>query len=175
MNISIAIVNREKFLVKLGRALMTFGAPSHRIEAQLYSAARILELKVEFIHIPGLIMCSFINEEEKTSETHFIRCNGRMALGRLHEVHQIYRSVVHDELSAKRAGQQLDALLVAEPIYGSVLQCFLSFWIATLICPLAFGGSLVDMWVSGCFAVFLSIMRNGVIAKAKSWYAHVFE
>ncbi|KAI0346116.1 DUF1212-domain-containing protein [Trametopsis cervina] len=170
-----SIVNREKFLIKLGRALMTFGAPSHRIESQLLSAARILELKAEFIHVPGLIMCSFLSEDEKSSETHFIRCHGRMALGRLHEVHQIYRGVVHDELSAKRASQRLDALLEARPIYGSVIQCTLSFWIATLICPLAFGGSLVDMWVAGAFAVFLAIMRTGVIAKAKSWYAHVFE
>ena len=154
---------------------MTFGAPSHRIEAQLLSAARILELKAEFIHVPGLIMCSFVNEDEKSSETHFIRCTGRMALGRLHEVHQIYRGVVHDELSAKRAGQQLDALLEARPIYGSVTQLILSFWIATLICPMAFGGSLVDMWLAGTFAVFLAIMRNGVIAKAKAWYTHVFE
>lgn len=154
---------------------MTFGAPSHRIESQLLSAARILEMKAEFIHVPGLIMCSFINEEEKTSETHFIRCKGRMALGRLHEVHSIYRGVVHDELSAKKGGQQLDALLEAPPIYGALLQCILSFWIATLICPLAFGGSIVDMWLAGAFAVFLSIMRNGVIAKAKAWYAHVFE
>lgn len=154
---------------------MTFGAPSHRIEAQLISAAHILEIEAEFIHVPGLIMCSFVDKEEKTSETHFIRCTGRMALGRLHEVHQLYRAVVHDELSAKKAGDRLDELLAAPPIYGSFIQIILAFWIAALICPLAFGGSFVDMWVAGACAVFLSAMRIGVVSRAKKWYAHVFE
>lgn len=170
-----AIVNREKFLLKLAKALMTFGAPSHRIEAQLISASHILEIEAEFIHVPGLIMCSFLDKREKSSETHFIRCSGRMALGRLHEVHQLYRKVVHDELSAKKAGDRLDEILAAPPIYGPFVQCMLNFWIAALICPLAFGGSIVDMWVAGAAAVFLSAMRIGVISRAKKWYAHVFE
>lgn len=173
-NIS-SIVNREKFLLKLAKALMTFGAPSHRIEAQLISAAHILEIEAEFIHVPGLIMCSFVDKEEKTSETHFIRCNGRMALGRLHEVHQLYRAVVHDELSAKKAGDRLDELLAAPPIYGPFIQIVIAFWIAALICPLAFGGSFIDMWLAGAGAVFLSAMRIGVVSRAKKWYAHVFE
>ena len=154
---------------------MTFGAPSHRIEAQLISAAHILDIEAEFVHVPNLIMCSFIDKEEKTSETHFIRCGGRMALGRLHEVHQLYRAVVHDELSAKKAGDRLDELLTAKPIYGPFIQCSINFWIAALICPLAFGGSIVDMWIAGAGAVFLSALRIGVVSRAKKWYAHVFE
>ncbi|KIP07562.1 hypothetical protein PHLGIDRAFT_70899 [Phlebiopsis gigantea 11061_1 CR5-6] len=154
---------------------MTFGAPSHRIEAQLISAAHILDIEAEFVHVPNLIMCSFIDKEEKTSETHFIRCGGRMALGRLHEVHQLYRAVVHDELSAKKASDRLDELLTAPPIYGPFIQCSINFWIAALICPLAFGGSIVDMWIAGAGAVFLSALRIGVVSRAKKWYAHVFE
>ncbi|THH02795.1 hypothetical protein EW026_g111 [Hermanssonia centrifuga] len=170
-----SVVNREKFLMKLGKALMTFGAPSHRIESQLLAAARILELQAEFIHVPGLIMCSFTDKESKSSETHFIKCGGRVTLGRLHEVHQIYRAVVHDELSAKRAGDMLGELLVAKPIYSALKQCILAFWIAALICPLAFGGSFIDMWVAGAGAIFLSFMRVGVISKGKQFYANVFE
>ena len=44
--------------MRLAKALMTFGAPSHRIESQLLSAARILEVNAQFIHIPGVIICS---------------------------------------------------------------------------------------------------------------------
>ena len=161
--------------MKLGKSLMTFGAPSHRIEAQLLAAARILELEAEFIHVPGLIMCSFIDKETKSSETHFIKCGGRITLGRLHEVHMIYKQVVHDEISARRASEKLDALLTAKPIYGPFWQCFLAFWIAALICPIAFGGSFIDMWIAGIGAAFLSTMRVGVISKAKQLYANVFE
>lgn len=51
----IAIINRRKFIIKLARALMTFSAPSHRIEMQLSSAARVLELEAEFVHLPSIV------------------------------------------------------------------------------------------------------------------------
>lgn len=170
-----SVLNRELFLLKLGKALMTFGAPSHRIEAHLKSAAHVLLIEAEFIHIPGMIMCSILDKEEKKTETHFIRCGGRMALGRLHEVHQLYRAVVHDEMSAKKAGDRLSELLDSPPIRSGYEQVFLSFWLAALVCPLAFGGSFIDMWVAGAGAVFISGMRIGVIAKADKFYTHVFE
>ncbi|KAI0080096.1 DUF1212-domain-containing protein [Panus rudis PR-1116 ss-1] len=169
-----SILNRQKFLMRLARALMTFGAPSHRIESQLLSAARILEIEAEFIHFPGVIICSFYDACSEISETHFVRCGGRLSLGSLHDVHGIYRSVVHDEISAKTALEKLDYLLDQEPIYGTWVRCGLSFWIAALICPLAFGGSLVDMWISAIGATFLTIMQFGVASKSHL-YASVFE
>jgi Putative threonine/serine exporter len=97
------------YVKKLARALMTFGAPSHRIESQLVAVARILEVDAEFIHLPNIFLLSFADPETCTSETHFIKCSGRLAQN-LNEVHQIYRQVVHDEMSAKRATDHLDFL-----------------------------------------------------------------
>ncbi|PCH41220.1 DUF1212-domain-containing protein [Wolfiporia cocos MD-104 SS10] len=169
-----SILNRQMFLIRLAQALMTFGAPSHRIESQLLSAARILEVDAEFIHIPGIIMCSFGDQETKTSELHFVKCAGRLSLGCLHEVHQIYRTVVHDEVSAKKATAQLDALLHAKPLYGPLIRLPLSFALSALICPLAFGGSFVDMWLAGTGAILLSLMQFR-IAKKSVLYANVYE
>lgn len=53
------MIDRQEFLIKLAKTLMTFGAPSHRIESQLIAAARILEVEAEFIHLPSVIICSF--------------------------------------------------------------------------------------------------------------------
>lgn len=171
---SSAMLHRQKFLMRLAKALMTFGAPSHRIEAQLLSAARILEIDGEFIHIPGVIICSFGDQDTRTSETHFVKCGGRLSLGSLHEVHQTYRAVVHDELSAKKGTERLDELLSAEPFYGFRTRCLLAFVISSLICPLAFGGSLLDMWISGIGAMFLCWMQVGYASKSQL-YANVFE
>lgn len=169
-----SVLNRQMFIIRLAQALMTFGAPSHRIESQLLSAARILEIDAEFIHIPGVIMCSFGDQETKTSELHFVKCAGRLSLGSLHEVHQIYRTVVHDEISAKNAAAQLDALLHAKPVYSALFRTILAFLLSLLICPLAFGGSFVDMWIAGVGAVFLSTMQVRVASKSVL-YANVYE
>jgi hypothetical protein len=37
---------RRKFILKLAKALLTFGAPSHRIESQLLAAAKILDAPI---------------------------------------------------------------------------------------------------------------------------------
>ncbi len=169
-----AVKNRYGFLLKLARALMTFGAPSHRIESQLMAAARILEIEAEFIHLPGMIICSFGEQDLGSSETHFVKCGGRLSLGALHKVHLIYRSVVHDEISAENATEQLEALLNARPPYSKIFRCSLAFGLSALICPLAFGGSFVDMWIAGSAAFILCWLQLHVAEKS-ALYANVFE
>ncbi|KAH9943389.1 DUF1212-domain-containing protein [Epithele typhae] len=155
-----SIANRHQFLMRLAKALMTFGAPSHRIEAQLTSAARILEVEAEFIHIPRVIICRFGDLGTKTTEVHFIKCDGRLSLGSLHEVHQIYRH-------RSPGTVKLEALMTAKPLYKWQILCALAFVQSALICPLAFGGSLADMWVAGLAASFLSVMQNRLAAKSQ--------
>ena len=153
---------------------MSFGATSHRIESQLVAAARIIEVEAEFIHLPGVIICSYGDQELGCSETHFVKCGGRLSLGALHKVHLIYRSVVHDEISAKEAAEKLDALLLAPPPYAVLFRCFLALCLSALICPLAFGGSFVDMWIAGIAAFILAFLQLSVAEKS-ALYANVFE
>ncbi|KAF9464418.1 DUF1212-domain-containing protein [Collybia nuda] len=169
-----SMINRQEFLIKLAKALMTFGAPSHRIESQLIAAARILEVEAEFIHLPSIIICSFGDQELGCSETHFVKCGGRLSLGSLHKVHLIYRSVVHDEISAKGATADLEELLIAPDLYSIYFRCFLAFCLSALICPLAFGGSFLDMWIAGAGALVLAVLQLKVANKS-AMYANVFE
>ncbi|KAK7054200.1 pheromone-regulated membrane protein 10 [Favolaschia claudopus] len=168
-----SMINRQTFLIQLARALMTFGAPSHRIESQLNAAARILEVEAEFIHIPGVIICAFGDPELGCTETHFIKCSGRLSLGALHDVHLVYRKVVHDEISAETAERELGRLLEMPEPYTIFFRCCLAFFLSALICPLAFGGSLVDMWIAGLGAFVLSILQ--LAATKSAIYANVFE
>ncbi|KAJ7638977.1 DUF1212-domain-containing protein [Roridomyces roridus] len=169
-----SMLTRQEFLLKLARALMSFGAPSHRIESQLVAAARILEVEAEFIHLPGVIICSFGDQELGCSDTQFIKCGGRLALGALHKVHYIYRSVVHDEISAGQATEFIDQLLEAPPLYSIFSRCLIAFSLSALICPLAFGGSFLDMWIAGTSAFVLSVLQL-VAATKSAIYANVFE
>ncbi|PSS34048.1 hypothetical protein PHLCEN_2v1952 [Hermanssonia centrifuga] len=170
-----SIINRQKFLMKLANALLIFGAPSHRIESQLLSAARILEVDAEFTHMPGLIIASFGDEETKTSQMHFSKCGGRLSLGNLHKLHQIYRSVVHDEISARKATDDIQTLIDSGSVHRTYVRLILAFLIAALICPLAFGGSLVDMWIAGLGSFFLCSIQIGIASRRNIIYANVFE
>lgn len=69
----IAVHYRQKFIIKLAKALMTFGAPSHRIEKQLREMSRTLELELECIHLPSVVLISFKDDHCRSTETFMIR------------------------------------------------------------------------------------------------------
>ena len=72
------------------------------------------------------------------------------------------------------ATTQLEELLAAPPIYPLWFRCLLSFFSATLICSLAFGGSILDCVVGGTFACGLQFLGlKGAINS--SIYANVYE
>ena len=170
-----AVDIRQKFLMIFSKALLSFGAPSHRMESQLLAAARILEVDAEFTHMPGLIMASFGDEETKSSQMHFVKCSSRVSLVKLHKLHKIYRQVVHDELSAGRATTMLEAMLETGPMFPLWLRSILVFSIGWLICPLAFGGSFVDMWLAGASSPFLFLVQAFIASRQSVIYANVYE
>jgi uncharacterized membrane protein YjjP (DUF1212 family) len=174
MTLQLAIVQRQTFILRLAKALMMFGAPSHRIESQLEATAAVLEVNAQFIHLPSVIITSFGDSEAQTTDTHFVKANGRLALGKLHNVHQVYRQVVHDEISAEEGTVILIKLMKERPLYGLPTRCFIAFCCCALICPLAFGGSFLDMWVAGTGGAILCFLQLHAANKS-AMYANVFE
>ncbi|KAL4268084.1 ThrE exporter family protein [Pleurotus pulmonarius] len=165
---------RRTFILKLAKALLHYGAPSHRIESQLQSASEILDAQAEFVHLPNILIVTIRNGETKSSRTHFVRARGRVALSSLHKVHLIYRDVLHDTITAAEGTAALRELLRRPPIYPLAARCFLAFLCASIICVLSFGGSIIDMWISGLCASLLQYL--GLTAANKSaMYANVYE
>ncbi|PIL31734.1 hypothetical protein GSI_06438 [Ganoderma sinense ZZ0214-1] len=167
-------VSRQKFILRLAKALLSFGAPSHRIESQLHSAGETLNVNVAFVHLPNLIIVTFMDEDTRTSETHFVRAGGRVALTKLQQIHIVYRDVLHDRIGTTEGCERLKRILQARPLYSIWFRCVLAFLCASIICVLAFGGSILDMFVSGASASLLQYL--GLNAASKSAiYANVYE
>ncbi|KZT11599.1 DUF1212-domain-containing protein [Laetiporus sulphureus 93-53] len=170
--------HRQNFILTLAKALVKYGAPSHRIESQLLSAGKILDLKCEFVHLPTVIIATFnadLHSHNERSEVHFIPRKGSLSLGALHLVHQIYRGVVHDEISAKDGVKRMENLFASPPVYGLRVRALLSFLLAACICPLAFGGSFADMWLAGVGALVLFFVQTFIASKAIALYANIYD
>ncbi|TFY81848.1 hypothetical protein EWM64_g2171 [Hericium alpestre] len=165
---------RRKFILKLAKALLSYGAPSHRIESQLFAASKILEVKASFAYLPNIVLVSFNDGDTRTTELHFVRSSGRIALTSLHKVHDVYRDVLHDDMGSAAGTEALEKILRSPPIYSLYTRCLLAFVCASVICPLAFGGSFIDMWVSGSCACVLQYLGLQAAAKS-SIYANVYE
>ena len=169
-----AVDDRKKFILLLAKAFLTFGAPSHRVETQLFAVAEKLLIHASFAFIPGIIMVSFNDGETRTTELHFVRSSGRIALSALNNVHDVYRDVFDDRTAVLDGISALDRILRAPPLYPLIARCCLAFVCASVICPLAFGGSFIDMWVSGTCACVLQYLGLQAAAKS-SVYANVYE
>lgn len=108
------------------------------------------------------------------TRTFFLRVKGRIALTSLQKVHAIYKNVLHGNLNPRPATRALKRLNKAPPLYSLGVRCFLAFLNASIICGLSFGGSPVDMWISGACAGVLQYL--GLNAANKSaMYANVYE
>ncbi|KAJ7630769.1 hypothetical protein FB45DRAFT_979018 [Roridomyces roridus] len=158
----------------LAKALMTFGAPSHRLESQLVAASKILQSKTEFVHLPNIVIVTLRNRKMATPKTFFIRARGRIALSRLTAVHHIYRKVLHNEITPGEGADQLNSLCRKPPVYRLWQRCVLAFTSSSILCATSFGGSFADMWISGCCAATLQYL--GLNSANKSClYANVYE
>ncbi|TDL27546.1 DUF1212-domain-containing protein [Rickenella mellea] len=156
----------QKFILTFAKALLSFGSPSHRIEAQLNSLAKVFRMEAQFFHTTGTVQVSFGNPESRSSETCLIKAQVGLALSRIHAVHNIYRSVLHDDMFASQGTKELQRLLAAPPRYGPKSRYLLAFLVCFLICGVAFGGSFNDMWVAGLMGLFVRTMQN-IAAKSE--------
>lgn len=53
------ILKRQQYIIRMCRALMLFGAPTHRLEEYLAMTAKVLEINSQFLYIPGCMLISF--------------------------------------------------------------------------------------------------------------------
>ena len=115
-----------------------------------------------------------MDSDTRTSETHFVRAGGRVALTKLHKVHFVYRDVLHDKMGVSQGSDELRAIIQQRPLYGISTRVSLAFVCASIICVLSFGGSICDMFISGASASLLQYL--GLNAASKSTiYANVYE
>lgn len=86
----------------------------------------------------------------------------------------IYRDVLHDNMGAEAGADALRQLLHSPPIYPLLVRCLLAFVCGAIICVLSFGGSPIDMWISGACAGTLQYLGLNAANKS-SMYANVYE
>ncbi|KZS95158.1 DUF1212-domain-containing protein [Sistotremastrum niveocremeum HHB9708] len=152
------VLERQQFLMKLARALMMFGAPTHRLESQIQSTAHVLDLpRVSCIYLPSLIIISFDDPSTLTSSLKFIKQVASLDLGKLVTVHHIYWQVIHDECYLTEAGEALDTLMDKEKVlYRGWRVVAIGGLCSSFICFVSFKGSFIDSLVVfplGCLLV----------------------
>ena len=168
------LIVRQQYLLKLCKALISYGAPTHRLEEYMRMSARTLEIDGQFLYIPGCMIISFDDSSTHTTEVKIVRTSQGVDLGKLRDVHGIYKNVVHGKILVDEAMEELEALMkrpvkfkpwLLVPIYGLA---------SVTVGPFAFQARPIDLpicFLLGSILGWLSL----VVAPMSELYSNVFE
>lgn len=168
------ILQRQRFIIKMCRALMMYGAPTHRLEEYMVMTSRVLEIDGQFVYFPGTMIIAFGDAATRTSEVHLVRCTQGLHLSKLSDTHKVYKDVIHDLVGVEEATQKLDELMRRKNKF-SPWMCVLLYGLGSAsVCTWGFGGGWLDIPVTFGIGLMIGYMQF-FMSSMSNLYSSVFE
>lgn len=136
--------------------------------------SRVLEVDAQFLYIPGCMVISFGDISTHTSEMHIVRTEQGVNLGKLDEVHSLYKEVVHDVKSVVEATSDLDVIMKRKNQFPPLLLIPLYGLASAFVGQFGFQARPIDfpiIFILGCILGFLQL----IVARNSELYSNVFE
>lgn len=137
-------------------------------------SARVLEIDGQFLYIPGCMLVSFDDATTHTTEVNLVRTSQGVDLGKLRDVHEIYKEVVHDLIGVEEATQRLDEVIKKKAKYSPWLLVIAYGFASVSVGPFAFGARLIDLPIAFILGCLLGVLQL-VIAPKSDLYSNIFE
>ena len=167
-------MSRQKYLMRLCKALMIYGAPTHRLEEYMRMSARVLEIEAQFLYIPGSMIMSFDDTSTHTTEVKLVKVAQGLDLGKLRDTHEVYKDVVHDMVGVEEATKRLKDVMARPDKHSRWLRIPVYGLAAVCVGPFAFQARLIDLPIAFILGCILGVLQL-VVAPASDLYANVFE
>ncbi|KAJ5155080.1 uncharacterized protein N7500_010519 [Penicillium coprophilum] len=168
------LLSRQRYLIRLCRALMKYGAPTHRLEEYMRMTARVIQIDGQFLYIPGCMIISFDDASTHTTEVKVVRSSQGIDLGKLADVHEIYKEVIHDVIGVEEAIQRLDEIMKKESKFHILFLIFAHGCASASVGPFAFNARPVDTPVAFLLGCLLGVLQL-ILSTKSSLYSNVFE
>ncbi|KAF5024801.1 hypothetical protein F66182_3117 [Fusarium sp. NRRL 66182] len=165
---------RQDYIIKLCRALMLFGAPTHRLEEYLSMTARVLEIDGQFLYLPGCMIISFDDRSTHTTEVRIVRTAQGIDLGKLKDVHLIYKEVMHDVTGVEEATEKLEKLMKRKDKFHAWLRVVMFGLMSVCASPFSFGARMIDLPLIFAFGCLIGVLQL-IVAPNSALYSNVFE
>ncbi|KAG8526753.1 uncharacterized protein KY384_008182 [Bacidia gigantensis] len=168
------VMQRKAYLLKICRALMAYGAPTHRLEEYMRMSARVLQIDSQFLYMPGCMIVSFGDAAWQTTDVRIVRCAQSVNLSKLYDTHAIYKEVLHDKIGADEAISRLDEINGSQNRFHPWLLVLVYGFASVCVGPFAFGARPIDLplaFVLGCLLGFMQL----IVAPRSELYSNIFE
>ncbi|GLI81623.1 hypothetical protein PoHVEF18_010008 [Penicillium ochrochloron] len=168
------IICRQRYIMQLCRALMLFGAPTHRLEEYMQMTAKVLEVDSQFLYLPGCMIMSFDDPSTRTTEVKLVRVGQGIDLARLSDTHLIYKNVIHDVIGIEEAVQELDDIMKKKPRYPKWVVVLVYGLATATVGPFAFSARPIDIPIIFINGLLVGLMQH-LAAPRSVLYSNVFE
>ncbi|KAF2809060.1 DUF1212-domain-containing protein [Mytilinidion resinicola] len=165
---------RQQYLRKLCKALMKYGAPTHRLEEYMNMSARVLEIEAQFLYIPDCMIISFDDSSVHTTEVKLVRTAQGVDLGKLRDTHEIYKDVLHDRIGVEEATPRLEDIINRKAKYSPWFLVPVYGLASASVGPFAFQARWIDLPIAfllGCLLGWLQL----IVSPQNEMISNVFE
>lgn len=167
------ILQRQDYVLRLARALIKFGAPSHRLEEAIDHTAKTLELNLQCVYLPNMMIVAFTDYETHTSETHLLKFSAGLNMYKFSQVHKILKMVTHSSMPVEEAIMKLDAINMEKDLYPRWAKLLTYSLASFCTAPMFYKGNWVDAGVSLLIGTLVGLM--GWLSEKVPSYAHICE
>lgn len=153
-----ALHDEISFVLRLARALHSYGVPAHRLEDVLDSAARKLGLEGQFFSTPTSIFAGFGPQDRQ--HTFLIRVEpGGVDLGKLAELDAVAVRVLREKLPPSAGSALIDEIIAAPARYGGRLTT-LAYGLASAAASRFLGGGLKEIALSAALGLLIGVLMT---------------
>ncbi|KAH7018502.1 uncharacterized protein B0I36DRAFT_253065 [Microdochium trichocladiopsis] len=167
------ILQRQRYITKMCRALLLFGAPGHRLEEHLRTTARWLEVDSQYLYVPDCMIISFDDNLTHTTRMKIVREVQGVNLAKLKATHEIYKEVLHDVIALDEALERLEHL-VSAPVEWPAWLRIIMYGLASACISVSFSSRFIDIPVIFVLGTLLGFGQVWVVPKSRT-FAVVFE
>ncbi|NVJ60767.1 MAG: threonine/serine exporter family protein [Gammaproteobacteria bacterium] len=158
------------FILRLAKALHTYGVPAYELETTLAACAKQLGYGLQCLSLPTSITMTLMREKG-SAQTFVIRvAPGEVHLDKLRRVSEVAHKVMKQELSPSQGADELQNINHAEPSYPMWLV-IVAFALVSASVGRLFGGGLNEM--IGALTAGLALGVLTLISAKVSILAHL--
>lgn len=155
---SVRLASSFAFVLRLGRALLSFGLPAQRVEEALGRVAQALGLEIDALATPTALVVTASDGQRR--RTRLARVEpGETDLERLTALHALVGRVERRELGPGEAAERIELVQARAPRYPEVVTV-LAYGLASAASAVLLGGSLVDSSAALALGTTVGVMAR---------------
>lgn len=147
------------FMLRLIKALHTYGVPSYELERLMTNVADQLGYGLQSSAVPTSITMTFIQDEDKP-RTYVIRSNsGEVNVDKLSRTIDVAHAVINGEMTTEQGAQELTEISNSKPLHSKAWM-ILCFTLVSICISRIFGGGFEEIITASATGVVVGFFVN---------------